>query len=89
MVMAGKSLQAMNGGAGVSVSKDKVEANSMVGCAKVGDAVHVAGSSHAVGYASVGPSGCWLQVRYARDVTWRMLSQTVQAITNKIPRVIF
>jgi len=67
--MVGTFLHARNGESGVSVSNVNVGARVTVavGCDAAGDAVHVAGSCNCVGTASVGPSGCLLQVRYACD----------------------
>jgi len=89
--MVGKSLQARNGEAGVSVSNINVGISVAVvlGCEGAGDAVHVAGSCNWVGYPSVGPSGCWPQDCTTWDAIERSISQILQVMTDKTPRVIF
>ena len=77
---------------GVSVSNFNAGARVMVGCMaavdRAGEAVHVAGSCNCVGYASVGPSGCWLQTWYPFEAVKRTTSQIPQARVDKVPRII-
>src|SRR5688500_13992735 len=89
--MVGKLLlQVKNCEIGVSVSNFNAGARVRVGCMasvdRAGEAVHVAGSCNCVGFASVGPSGCWLQTWYPFEAAKRTTSQIPRARVDKVPR---